>query len=97
MAVQGSLSKDRKTGLQEAPHTNLALKEDVNALMSITIKLNGKIGSLKRKLKPNRKSLPRTSVLRCSKCECYVHETHQCPNWNESFQLMKILRARPYI
>jgi len=31
-------------------------------------------------------SLPRTSALRCSKCEGYGHETHQCLNWNASFQ-----------
>jgi len=27
-----------------------------------------------------KKSLSKTSTLRCPKCEGYVHETHQCPN-----------------
>jgi len=63
----------------------LALEEDVDALVSKIIRLNSKIGSLKRKLKSDRKSLPRISALRCSKCKSHGHETHQCPNWNASF------------
>ena len=60
------------------------LVADVNALESIIIKLIGKIASIKRKHNPGRKSLPKTSTLRCSKCEGYGHETHQCPNRDAS-------------
>jgi len=72
-------------GLQEMLYASLSFEEDVNALVSKIIKLNGKIGNLKRKLNLDKKSFTRTSTLRCSKCERYKHETHQCPNWNASF------------
>ena len=48
------------------------------------IKLIGKIASIKWKHNPDRKSLPKTSTLRCSKCEGYGRETHQCPNGDAS-------------
>jgi len=59
-----------------------ALLEDVNSLESKIVKLNGKIASIKRKHNHDRKSLSKTSALRCSKCEGY--ETHQCPNGDAS-------------
>jgi len=61
-----------------------AVVEDVNALESRIIKLNGKIPSIKRKHNLDRKSLSNTSALRCSKCEGYRHEIHQCPNGDAS-------------
>jgi len=53
-------------------------------LESIIIKLNGKISSVKKKHNLDRKVLPKTSALRCSKCEGNGHKTHQCPNGDAS-------------
>jgi len=53
-------------------------------LESRVIQLIGKIASTKRKHNLDRKSLPKTSALRCSKCEGYGHGTHQYPNCDAS-------------
>ena len=65
---------------RDTPSVYEVLVAYINALESITIKLIGKIASIKWKHNPDRKSLPKTRTLRCSKCEGYGHETHQCPN-----------------
>ena len=69
---------------RDTPSVYEALVEDVNALESRIITLIGKIASIRRKHNLDRKSLPKTSTLRYSKCEGYGHETHQCPNGNAS-------------
>jgi len=69
---------------RDTPSVYEALVEDVNALESRIIKLNGKIASIKRKHNFDRKSLPKTSTLRCSKCEGYRHQNHQCSNGDAS-------------
>jgi len=69
---------------RDTPSVCEALVEDVNALESRIIKLNGRISSIKRKHNPDRKSLPKTSTLRCSKYEGYGLEIHQCPNGDAS-------------
>ena len=69
---------------RDTPSVYEALVEDVNALESKIIKLYGKITSIKRKHNPDRKSLSKTSILRCSKCDGYGHETYQCPNGDVS-------------
>jgi len=69
---------------RDTPSVYEVLVADVNALESIIIKLNGKIASIKRKNNLDRKSLSKTSTLRCFKCEGYGHETHQCPNGDGS-------------
>jgi len=65
-------------------HTRSTLIEDINFIVSIIIKLNSKLGELRREHKHDRRSLPsdKTSVIRCTKCEGYGHENYQCPNWN---------------
>jgi len=74
------LESTKRVTRRDTPSVYKALMEDVNALEPKIIKLNGNIVSIKRKHNPNRKSLSKTSTLRCSKCEGYGHETHQCPN-----------------
>jgi len=78
------LERTKRVTHRDTPSFYEALVEDVNALESRIIKPNGKIASIKRKHNLDRKSLPKTSALRCSKCEAYGHETHQCPNGNVS-------------
>jgi len=68
--------------------------ENVDALESRIVKLNGKIASIKRKHKDDKNVLPRieSSVIRCSKCESYRHETHQCSNCNASLMTNEDLK-----
>jgi len=81
--VQG-LERTKRVTRRDTPSVYEVLVADINALESRIIKLNGNIASIKRKHNPDRKSLPKTSTLRCSKCEGYGHETHQCPNRDAS-------------
>ena len=81
--VQG-LQCTKRVACRDTLSVYEVLVADVNALESRIIKLMGKIASIKRKHNPGRKSLPKTSTLRCSKCEGYGHETHQCPNGDSS-------------
>jgi len=78
------LERNKRVTRRDTPSVYEALVEDVNALESIIIKLNGKIASIKRKYNLDRKLLSKTNALRCSKCEGYGHETHQCPNGDTS-------------
>lgn len=79
-------SRRKEHGLQETPHRSLTLVENVNALVSRIVKLNGKISDIRREHKLQNRPLTRdrTRVLRCFRCESYDHETHQCCNWNTS-------------
>ena len=77
---------------RDTPSVYEALVKDVNALESRIIKLNCKIANIKRKHNSNRKSLPKSSTLRCSKCEGYGHETHQCPNKDASLMTHEDLK-----
>jgi len=81
--VQG-LERIKRLTCRDTPSVYEVLVANVNALESRIIKLIGKIASIKRKHNPDRKSLPKTSTLRCSKCEGYGHETHQCTNGDAS-------------
>ncbi|XP_027910403.1 uncharacterized protein LOC114169449 [Vigna unguiculata] len=78
------LERTKRVTRRDTPSVYEVLVADINALESRIIKLNGNIASIKRKHNPDRKSLPKTSTLRCSKCEGYGHETHQCPNRDAS-------------
>jgi len=78
------LERTKRVTRRDTPSIYKALVEDVNALESKIIKLNGKIASIKRKHNLDRKSLSKISALRCSKCEGYGHETHQFPNGDVS-------------
>jgi len=78
------LERTKRLTCRDTPSVYEVLVADVNALESRIIKLIGKIASIKRKHNPDRKFLPKTSTLRCSKCEGYGHETHQCPNEDAS-------------
>jgi len=77
--VRGLECTKRETR-KDTPSVYEALIKDVNSLESKIIKLYRKIASIKQKHNPDRKSLPKTSTLRCSKYEGYGHETHQYPN-----------------
>ena len=77
---------------RDTPSVYEALVEDVNALESRIITLIGKIASIRRKHNLDRKSLPKTSTLRYSKCEGYGHETHQCPNGDASLMTHEDLK-----
>ena len=78
------LVRTKRVTCRDTPSVYETLVEDINALESRIIKLNDKIASITRKHNPDRKSLLKKSALRCSKCEGYGHETHQCPNGDES-------------
>ena len=58
--------------------------EYANTITSRIIKLNEQIYDHGKEHKHIRKLFSRikSSTPRCSKCEGYGHETHQCPNWN---------------
>jgi len=74
----------QESACRDTPSVYEALVEDFNALESRIITPIGNIASIKRKHNPDRKLLPKTTTLRCSKCEGYGHETHQCPNRDAS-------------
>ena len=65
--------------------------------MSRIIKLNSKLGNLRREHHEERRSLPKdkTSAIRCTKCEGYGHENYQCPNWNAKY--MNLQELQDYI
>jgi len=75
-------------------HTGSTLINDINFIVSIIIKLNNKLGELKREHKHDRRSLPsdKISVIRCTKCEGYGHENYQCPNWNAKYMTLQELQ-----
>jgi len=62
------LKSTKRMTRRDTPSVCEALVENVNFLESIIIKLNDKMASIKRKYNPDRKSLSKTSALRCSKC-----------------------------
>jgi len=68
------LERTKRVTCKDTPSVYEALVKDVN----------GKIARIKRKHNIDRKSLSKTSALRCSKCKGYGHETHQCPNGDVS-------------
>jgi len=74
-------------------HTRSTLVEDINFIVSRIIRLNSKLGELKREHKHDRRSLPsdKTSTIRCTKCEGYGHKNYQCPNWNVKYMTLQEL------
>jgi len=68
-------------------HTRSTLIEDINFIVSRIIRLNSKLGNLRREHHEDRRSLPKdkTSAIRCTKCEGCGHENYQCLNWNEKY------------
>jgi len=62
--------------------------------VSRIIRLNSKLGELRREHKHDRRSLSsdKTSAIRCTKCEGYGHENYQCPNWNSKYMTLQELR-----
>jgi len=75
-------------------HTRSTLIEDINFIVSRIIRLNSKLGNLRRENHEDRRSLPKdkTSVIRCTKCEGYGHENYQCPNWNAKYMTLQELQ-----
>jgi len=72
-------------------HTCSTLIEDINFIVSRIIRLNSKLGNLRRENYEDRRSLPtdKTSAIRCTKCEGYGHENYQCPNWNAKYMTLQ--------
>jgi len=75
-------------------HTRSTLTEDINFIVSRIIRLNSKLGNLRREHHEDRRSLPKdkTSAIRCTKCEGYGHKNYQCPNWNEKYMNLQDLQ-----
>jgi len=75
-------------------HTRSTLIEDINFIVSKIIRLNSKLGNLRREQHEDRRSLPKdkTSAIRCTKCEGYGHENYQCPNWNAKYMTLQELQ-----
>jgi len=75
-------------------HTRSTLIEDINFIVSRIVRLNSKLGNLRREHHEDRGSLPsdKTSVIRCTKCEGYGHENYQCPNWNGKYMTLQELQ-----
>jgi len=75
-------------------HTRSTLIEDINFIMSRIIRMNNKLGELKREHKHDRRSLPsdKTNIIRCTKCEGYGYENYQCPNWNAKYVTLQELQ-----
>jgi len=75
-------------------HTRSTLIEDINFIVSRIIRLNNKLGKLRREHKHDRGSLPsdKTSAIRCTKCEGYGHENYQCPNWDAKYMTLQELQ-----
>jgi len=78
-------------------HTRSTLVEDINFVVSQIIRLNSKLGNLRREHHEDKRSLPKekTSAIRCTKCEGYGHENYQCPNWNAKY--MNLQELQDYI
>jgi len=78
-------------------HTHSTLIENINFIVSRIIRLNSKLGNLRRKHHEDRQSLPKdkTSAIRCTTCEGYGHKNYQCPNWNAKY--MNIQELQDYI
>jgi len=75
-------------------HTRSTLIEDINFIVSRIIRLNSKLGNLRRENHEDRRSLPKdkTSAIKCTKCEGYGHENYQCPNWNAKYMTLQELQ-----
>jgi len=56
--------------------TRSTLIEDINFIVFRIMRLNSKLGNLRKEHQDDRRSLPKdkTSVIRCTKCEGYGHE-----------------------
>ena len=75
-------------------YTRSTLIEDINFIVSRIIRLNSKLGELRREHKHDRTSLPndKISAIRCTKCEGYGYKNYQCPNWNTKYMTLQELQ-----
>jgi len=75
-------------------HTCSTWIKDINFIVSRIIRLNRKLGNLRREHKHDRRSLSsdKASAIRCTKCEGYGNENYQYSNWNAKYTTLQDLQ-----